>query len=173
MLYALSSTGTDFVSEPIVIGIGNAFRGDDGVGWAVVDVLQKALPKGVITKKIDGSIFELIDLFSTHSNVYVVDACVSTMPPGSWRRIDATCEPMPKEFAITSSHGLGLAQAIELCRALGQIPTQLALYLIAGSSFSINDRLSITVADAVPIVSKNLAQELKNSCMKEPFSMIS
>ena len=45
-----------------------------------------------------------------------------------------------------SSHGLGLHQAIELARALGQLPGRCVVYAIEGASFEAGAPLSPAVA---------------------------
>jgi hydrogenase maturation protease len=48
-----------------------------------------------------------------------------------------------------SSHGLGVASAIEMARALGTLPRQVVVYAIEGERFGLGEDLSPRVAAAV------------------------
>ncbi len=59
-----------------------------------------------------------------------------------------------------SSHGLGLAEAVELARALGQLPRSCVVYAIEGESFAVGAPLSPPVATAVADVAARLRVEI-------------
>ena len=59
----------------------------------------------------------------------------------------------------SSTHAFGVADAVELARALGRLPGRLDVYAIEGASFAAGDRLSPAVERAVA----ELAAELSAS----------
>ena len=79
----------------------------------------------------------------------VVDAAASGAPPGSVRRFEAHAAPLPAHLLRSSTHAFGVAEAIELARALGRLPPILDVYAIEGSDFSAGAGLSPPVAAAV------------------------
>lgn len=154
------------MADIIIVGIGNPYRGDDAVGWAVVDGLREKLRSGIELVKQRGDIAELIDLFSRHKSVYLVDACSSSELAGSWQRIDVHQQPIPKENPQTSTHGFSISQAISLAKNLDQLPNKLILYAINGDNYSISDALSSSVARSVDgVINAILNEEEIKSCM--------
>src|SRR6478609_604315 len=102
--------------RPRVIGVGNAWRRDDGTGPAVAAALG-----GISTD--DPS--HLLDLWYGARRVIVVDAARSGAPAGTIHRFDAA-EPLPAGLGH-STHAFGVADAVELARALGRLPPELTV----------------------------------------------
>jgi hydrogenase maturation protease len=83
----------------------------------------------------------------------VIDAVSSGAEPGTVHRFDATSAPLPARLrGSTSSHALGLAEAIELGRTLGRLPGRLIVYGIEGERFEAGTELTPAVAAAVEAV---------------------
>ncbi len=95
-----------------VLGIGQAAAGDDAIGLVVARALAA---RGVtVRESADASV--LLALLEDGQRVVVVDAVVGGGAPGSVMRLDASAlaaGPPP-----LSSHGIGVAEAIELARTL-------------------------------------------------------
>ncbi|MCI3278255.1 hydrogenase maturation protease [Streptomyces cylindrosporus] len=141
-----------------VIGVGNEFRRDDGVGWAVLARLReraarRPLPPGTVLATCDGDPGRLIGLWEGTDLAVVVDAAhAHPGTPGRVHRLelDAGCLAHPP---TTSSHGLGLGEAVELARALGRLPERLIVYAVEGADGALGTGLSPAVEDAVePLV---------------------
>jgi hydrogenase maturation protease len=132
-----------------VVGVGNPDRGDDGAGPAVA-----ALVPGAIA--VDGELADLLDAWAGHDNVVVVDAMVSGRTPGTVVQLDAIAQRLPSGFSVASSHVLGLADAVELGRALGRLPQRLTVIGIEVESCALGERLSARVAAAVESVATAL-----------------
>jgi hydrogenase maturation protease len=64
-------------------------------------------------------------------------------------RLDAAAGPLPTELFAASTHHLGLADAVELARALGRLPERLVVVGIEGRSFDAGEGLSPDVEAAV------------------------
>jgi hydrogenase maturation protease len=134
----------------LVIGVGNPLRGDDGVGAAVVTQLRWA----AADHSLSGS-FELLDMWADHDDVVVVDAMVSTEPAGTIRVFDAAASPLPRG-TLTSTHGVGIAETIELGRRLGVLPDRLTVYGIAVGDVDDGCHLSPPVAAAAAAVASEV-----------------
>ena len=126
----------------MVIGVGNAWRGDDGAGLAVARRVRERGPAGVDVREIEGDASALVELWAGAEQVVVVDAAASGAPPGTVRRFDARAEALPVQLLRSSTHAFGVPDAIELARALGRLPSALDVYAIEGESFVAGDRLS-------------------------------
>jgi hydrogenase maturation protease len=134
----------------LVIGIGNELRGDDGAGVAVARRLRAAAPDEIEIAVHQGEAAGLIDVWRGRTTAVVVDAMRSGAPPGTIRRLDASREPLPGWVRGSSStHALGLREAIELARTLERLPSRLIVYAIEGSSFQTGSPLTDRVRDRV------------------------
>jgi hydrogenase maturation protease len=132
----------------IVIGIGNSFRRDDGVGLAVADrIAEQDLP-GVRVVSGIGEPAMLLDAWSGAAHAVVVDAAAGQdSTPGRIRRwtardLEAT--------AVMSSHALGLAQTCALGQALARMPDKLVVFTVDIADANHGTGLTPAVAAAVP-----------------------
>jgi len=139
-------------STTVVIGVGNTQRRDDGVGIMVVRQLQERVPPGVTTIEESGEGVSLLDAWKGAATVLLVDAVHSAAPPGTIHRLDAHVEPIPNGFFHCSTHAFGVAEAVELARALNQLPPRLVMYGIEGKSFAAGMELSEEVERAAAVV---------------------
>ena len=119
----------------LVIGVGNAWAGDDAAGLLVLRVLRGRAPAGLCVVEHEGEPTALIDMWAGARLAVVVDATSGGGEAGEVRVMDATREPLPAGFTGTSTHALGLAEAIELARALGRLPARLVVVGIEGERF--------------------------------------
>jgi hydrogenase maturation protease len=90
--------------------------------------------------------------------VILVDAVVSGREPGTVTGFDAVAAPLPAVFSGCSSHSFGVAEAVELARALGRLPKRLNVYGIEGSEFTQGVGLSPKVARAVETLAVQIIQ---------------
>jgi hydrogenase maturation protease len=149
------------MTAPLVVGIGNGARGDDRAGIAVARLLRRCRPQDrAVVAESDGDVGAILDAFQGRERVILVDACHSGMAPGTVRRFQAHRHPLPASLEATSTHGLGLAAAIDLARTLGRLPADVTVYAIEGRTFAFGDRLSPEVRDAVFGVAGRIAREL-------------
>lgn len=144
----------------IVIGIGNADRGDDGAGRAVARRLAGRLPSGVELLEHDGEATGLLAALEGATLAIFVDASASGRPPGTVQRFDVAAGPLPAGAFGLSTHGFGLVEAVELARALDALPARCVVYAIEGSSFESGAALSPAAAAAVETVADRIPDEL-------------
>jgi hydrogenase maturation protease len=143
----------------LAIGIGNAWRSDDAAGLAVAHALSGSPPPGVQVVAREGEPTELIDVWAGAEAVWLADAVSSGAPPGTVHRLDAGSEPLPAALFRVSSHLVGLAEAVELARALGKLPPRVVVFGIEGARFEAGESLSPEVAAAVEEVAAAVRAE--------------
>jgi hydrogenase maturation protease len=165
-----------FHNDIVVIGIGQALRGDDGAGLEAVRCWQKRFPRTAASVRVEiiGSPgLELLDLLQGTCAAILVDALQASSPPGSIVRL------APEDLSSFSSsersaHGWGLAETLQLGLVLHPVLANVKMILlgIVGSEFNlgaeINPRIRSvldTVADRVEI---ELQVLLAQSLQKEP-----
>jgi hydrogenase maturation protease len=144
----------------VVIGVGNPYRSDDGVGPAVVDLLRgMGVPESMLARSL-GETTELMDLWEDTDLAIVIDA-VRAEPahPGRVHRL-VVPELDTGRTRAASSHGLDLGEAVELARILGRVPARLMLYAIEVSAVGLGEGLSAPVADAATHVAEEIAAQL-------------
>jgi hydrogenase maturation protease len=148
-------------SPPLrVICIGNAFRGDDAAGLEVAKLLQGTLPDSAELLEREGEPTALMDAWEGAAAVWLVDAVSSGAPSGTVHRIDAGEQELPARLFRASTHAFGLAEAVELARALGRVPAHTLVFGIEGARFRAGDELSPEVAAAVPRVAEAVREEV-------------
>lgn len=143
-----------------VVGVGNALRGDDAVGLEVARLLDGTLPEGVRLVECEGEPVSLLSSWEDCDAAIVVDATESGAEPGSVRRLAAHEGPLPPELQRASTHLLGVAEAVELARALGRLPQRTIVYGIEGGSFDTGAPLSEAVRAAAAEVAASIRREL-------------
>ena len=130
-----------------VLGIGNEYRGDDGVGPYIIRRLKlRGLPAHVELKT--GEAASLIDYWNGAHTAIVVDAVAANSEPGKIHRFDAHERPLPRRLFDASTHAFGLAKSVELARALDRLPPRLIVYGIEGKNFDMGSGLSPEVRQA-------------------------
>ncbi|WP_205718588.1 hydrogenase maturation protease [Actinomadura sp. WMMA1423] len=140
-----------------VIGVGNAFRRDDGAGPAVVEALRGRVDAGLAVT--DGEPARLIDLWAGADLAIVVDAVRADPPePGRIHELDA--ETAALTARPVTDHALGLGDAVALGSAVDRMPARLRVLAIEGADFGFGRGLTPGVAVAVGAVADHLAGAL-------------
>jgi len=146
-------------ADVVVIGVGNDFRRDDGVGIAVAEELAKRNLPGVRVVTAIGEPGAILDAWTGASAAVVVDATTGQgAEPGRIRRWTPSDETEP---AVVSSHALGLPQTYALGQALGQIPQKLVVFTVDVADVGHGVTLTPAVAAAVPEVIEAILAELQ------------
>jgi hydrogenase maturation protease len=143
----------------VVIGIGNPYRRDDGIGPAVADgVGQLGLP-GVRVVQSDGEPIGLLTAWQGAGLAIVVDA-IRNQPPQPGRIHRLTASQLTGDAGRSSSHGFGVPYALRLSRALSRQPGQLVIIAVEGADFADGTGLSAPVTAAVPAAVAAVRAEL-------------
>lgn len=137
------------MSGAVVIGIGNRLRGDDGAGVAVAERLRGRVPPGVEVISCNEEPSRLMDAWEGADSLVLVDTVSSGAPPGTLHRFDAGEEAVPARTFRSSTHAIGIAETIELARALGRLPRRVRVYGVEAGGFETGAALTPAVAAAV------------------------
>lgn len=144
----------------LILGVGNPYRSDDGVGMAVTHRLRERGVPGIRVVEQSGEGAELMEAWKDSSTVFVIDAVSSGAKAGTIHRLDAARDPIPKQFFHYSTHAFSVAEAVELARALGKLPPRLIIYGIEGKKFEAGVGLSPDVAKAARLVAEKIIMEI-------------
>lgn len=129
----------------VVIGVGNAARGDDGAGVAAAERMD---PRGLTAT----APFQLVELWEGSDDVVVIDATRSGGPPGTIHRFEVGSQSLPTGVLGGSTHAIGVAEVVELARAMDRLPARLTVYGIEVGGLSHGRALSPEVEAAVATV---------------------
>ena len=132
-----------------VIGLGNDFRSDDGVGLYVARALAAmCLPHTrVIAGIADGT--ALIDAWHDTAHAIIIDCTISGAAPGTIYRFNALDDDIPADlFARYSTHAFNIVETVTLARTLGLLPTALTVYGIEGETTAHGSQLTAGVKTA-------------------------
>jgi hydrogenase maturation protease len=141
-----------------IIGCGNRHRGDDAAGVLVAERLREL---GVPAEVQSGGAFELVESWNSNEDVILIDAVVTGCAPGTVHIWDGCPTRVPSNPQV-SSHGFGVAEAINLARALDLLPGRMRVYGVEGEEFGIGEGVSPEVMTAVEEVAQRIAGEVRN-----------
>ena len=147
-------------SPVVVIGIGNEYRRDDGVGPAVAGAIkERTLPGVRVVTGIEDPM-DLLDAWSAAALALLVDAAVtSPSTPGRIRRCAASDVAAARRM---SSHRLNVAEAFALGQALGRVPDELVVFTVetadTGYGVGMTPAVAAAVTDVVDAVLAELHQ---------------
>ncbi len=144
----------------LVIGIGNEYRSDDGVGLVIAGKLAQMGLEGLTVIEQSGDGTELLEILREADDVILVDAVYSTGVPGRIHRMDPHETQDWDRYAGVSTHGFGVGQAIRMAQAMDQLPTRIALFGVEGTNFHPGTGLSAEVEAAVEAVINMIKMEL-------------
>ena len=146
------------MSRPdLIIGVGNADRGDDAAGLLVARRLREL---GFDVIEQSGEAGALIDLWRDARHVILVDAVCTGREPGNTLVWDARSQRLPREAFRCSTHNFGVADAVELGRILDRLPPVVEIHGIEGARFEMGAPLTPAVLDAVERVAGSIADTL-------------
>lgn len=146
-------------ASTLVIGIGNWYRSDDAAGLVVARNLRGMNLPCVLVREESGEGAALMEAWKSVASVVIVDAASSGSPPGTIHELDPHARSIPSSFFHYSSHAFGVAEAIELARALGELPPMMLVCAIEGRDFSAGVRLSTEVESAIGKVTELILRQ--------------
>ena len=150
------------MGETAVVCVGNLARSDDGVGPLIAEELDRR-DLAVPVHLSNGEPGELLDLWRHLDRVVVVDAVVTgRSEPGTIHVLQASAEPLPV-VSHASSHGIGLAESIELARSLHQLPSDVRLVGVEAGSLEPGSEVTPEVREAIPNAVAQILVEIQNA----------
>jgi hydrogenase maturation protease len=155
-------------SKMIVIGIGNPYRSDDAAGLLVARRLKERFISACEVHEQAGEGAALMELWKGSQHVVVIDAVQSGAAPGTIHRFQVNLHPFPVPIFRDSTHAFGLIEAVELSRALNQLPSDLVIYGIEGEHFGAGTGASPAVLNGVNDLVRDLQQQINQSLVSDP-----
>ncbi len=145
----------------LIIGVGNPFRGDDAAGLLVARRLNEMRLDSCVIIEHSGEGASLMETWKNAEAVILIDAVSSGRSPGAIHRLDPIRNPLPAQLFHSSTHAFSLPEAIEMARALDELPPRLLVFGIEGRNFRAGDELSREVTAALQEATNRILQEVK------------
>ncbi len=151
MLHAFLEIGckTSLMAKRLLIGVGNIMRGDDGVGPYIVQQLQQQYADDNVTLlSHHGEGASLMAAWEGFDEVCLVDAIAKGDNAGRLVVLDALETKIPSDFFHYSTHAFSVAEAVEMARALSDLPNFFRIVGIEAEHYGPGEGLSIAVQKA-------------------------
>ncbi|WP_350275754.1 hydrogenase maturation protease [Kribbella sp. HUAS MG21] len=158
------------MTTAVVIGVGNEYRRDDGIGPALVAALEDRWLPGVKLLVSDGEPARLIDDWAGVPLAIVVDAVLcEPSAPGEFYRTEVPLDGRHHDHDLedhphsAGSHSLGIPDALRLAQALDRVPHRLVVYAVEAADITFGTGLTAPVAAALPRLVDAVVAELSVS----------
>lgn len=143
-----------------VIAMGSP-HGDDQVAWRLAERLQLRKHANVTVIKL-GDPLRLYDHLEECERLVIVDACSGGGMPGTVTRLE-----WPDEHILVrhshSSHGFGLANALQLAEKLNRLPRKVVLFGVEVANVLPNDSPSEAVESAFHELERKVLREIQSA----------
>lgn len=133
----------------LVIGVGNAFRRDDGAGLVIAREVAKLEFPDIRVIEMSGEGASLMESWKEFRLAILIDASSSDHAPGTIHRFEPKHETIPANFFHYSTHAFSVAEAVELAKVLKTETPELILYGLDGADFGNGEGLSDEVERSV------------------------
>lgn len=151
----------------VIIGIGNPYRRDDGIGPAAAAALEElGTPRADVVLS-DGEPAALIETWAGRDLAVIIDAvrCEPSDPGRIWRSAGAD---LGEPAVAASSHAFGVPDALRLGQVLGRVPSRLVVLAVEAARLDLGTGLSPEVSAALPVVVQAVLEELAAPAARSP-----
>jgi len=136
----------------VVLGLGNPYLGDDGVGIAVAKELQRRnLGEGTLVRAHQTFDLWLLSEYSGASRLIIVDAVMSGSAPGTVTEYEVA----PRQGQLSSLpglHSLELHDLVDFAGRMGLLSCPVTVIGIEPKDCKLGEGLSPEVEEAIPEV---------------------
>jgi len=150
----------------VLIGVGNQYRRDDGIGLALAAAISELDLPGVTVLASDGEPSRLLDAWSGASLAVLVDAVRQEGGvPGQIHRHHMSGDGLTDTWASANSastHGLGIGEAIALAKAVDRLPERLVVFTVEADDIGYGEHLSPPVSASLPALTQAVLAELRS-----------
>ncbi len=151
-----------------VFGIGSPF-GDDQLGWAVINKLQQQAslhhysPHRLQMACCDRPGMHLLELMRHAKTVFLIDAVKAGTTIGTLHCF--TNDAIENRGNTLSTHGLGIAEAMTMGAALGELPEHVILYGIDIGDIHDVDIDQVALSETITQAVKALSVRIENDIL--------
>lgn len=143
-----------------VVALGNRYRRDDGIALRLLDALELSAAITSFAWEDADALTIAHNLLELSGPVVIVDCAEMDLSPGAWRFFsEHDARLRSSALSSVSTHGLGLAEALDLAHSLGFAgPTY--VFAVQPFDFSSGPQLSPVLQRNLPLLKRALLQSL-------------
>jgi hydrogenase maturation protease len=147
----------------LVLGLGNPFCGDDGLGPRAAEILsEKRLPAGVEVRQAGTPGWDLPNWLEGWPRVILIDAVEMGLVPGARRRFNPDEVRLIASDEFLSAHEPDLATGLALAEALDLLPEELVIFGVEPERCEPGTDLSRSAERALELLLKDVLNEVNN-----------
>ena len=149
----------------LVVGVGSAIRGDDGIGPAVAEAVARAGGRGFEWTPFDGSALDLLGAFAgppQYDCCAIIDCLASgRLEEGEVARLLPPDDDAPAGGWL-SSHHAGILETLAMARRLGTaLPADLRFYAVGvKDATAFGEGLSAGLVACLPTIAAEILSDL-------------
>jgi hydrogenase maturation protease len=144
----------------LILGLGNPILSDDAAGLQAARQLYELLG-GEDVDLVEAAVagMQTVQLLSGYDRAVVIDVVQDEARVGEVWRLDTNDL---ENVSSTSSHGIGLGQALRLARLMGlPVPEEILIYAIAAADTrTFGESLTPQLGQALPAIVRRIAADL-------------
>jgi len=145
-----------------IVGLGNPLMGDDGVGVAVVRMLQgQALPEGTDLYDAGTALLDVLPAAGSRAKMVIVDSCRAGGRPGTVYRTTLHPDEWETTPPCHSLHDLDAVHALRLHRLAGGRLGEVVLIGVEPAEVLPRNGLSPALRRRLPLIVRAVRQELQ------------
>ena len=149
-----------------VIGVGNPYRGDDGIGIYLVQKIKqdKSFARDVV-EYLDGGIggMNLFHMMSSYKRVLLVDAVNCKKQPGDHVFFSSDeIASSNKMSSLVSTHGSDLFQVIKQVKEFNEHPPDIFVFGVQPDDVSLRQGFSECIEKNLSVLESKLKQRIEN-----------
>ena len=147
--------------KTLVLGIGNPILTDDGVGIKIAEKLKEKKPELEVIETSEAGI-ALLDFIVGYDRLIIIDSIKTERgKPGGVYKI--ALEGLKPATDFSSSHGIGIATAIELGRKLQyRMPESISIYAVGvKDNLTFGEGCTDRIKERIPFITRQIIKEEK------------
>ena len=156
------SAGISPAKKILILGVGNPFRRDDGIGPAIIRRLQSdnnLQQVDLLDGGIDG--LALLDDIKLYEKVLIIDAVDMGLNPGEMRIFSPSEAKLTIRTDALSTHGFGLAEMLAFMETLG-ITTDVRILGIQAKDIGFGEDMTPEIHSQLEAIIETISMQLQN-----------
>ena len=164
----LNLSENNCAASTLVLGLGNRFMSDDGVGPRLIDCLTEQFKGYPGTEFLDlgTNAMAMLPKLKGQKKLILIDCANIKESPGQMRSFSLAQVRSQKSKLHFSMHQIDLMQVMDLGASLGRLPEEVLIFGIQPLSIEPGENLSFEVAAGFESYVKNIAAEVSKGLEK-------
>ncbi len=150
MEFSFASNENDLKEKYLVAGVGNTWRGDDGLGIKALGFLREEFSEEEFDfLEFSNKSIDILNYLTAYSATFIIDAVDFGLPPGEVKLFELGKVNLEFTDHKISSHSLSLPELLELYRVL-ELKNKVFIIGVQPASLAYTEELSEKVKACFP-----------------------